>query len=536
MDEQRVERTYWELAPTLTVPTGRGPVRGLVMHGMHQFLGIPYAAAPVGPLRWRPPAEAEGWRLPRDAFAYGSVCAQNNKAFVGYGFSSNTEDCLYLNVYAPAGVDEGARLPVMVWIPGGGLFVGGSTGHDPSALVKDGQVVFVSFNYRVSVFGFFSHPAINAEDHEIGNYGIMDQQAALRWVQDNIAGFGGDPDNVTIFGESAGGISVWCNIVSPGSRDLFHKAIIQSGTGAPLVRTPLTEDVEQNGLDLIRDTGAPGVTADELRAIPASDLLAANLLPDKAYGIGKYEIGQTTDGTVIPEPMADLFTSGRFNRVPTINGTTRSEFNWFQGMIELSTGTPIPAEAYAAIMRDTLTNLPPLILGRTIPADRIDDIISAYPPAHYASASEAMSAAIGDCGFINLGNRQANRVLREYVDAVYAYEFDAAPTPTPWPTVSFPYGAAHTQDVRYLFPNFRGAGGYVVPYDKADAKLAEEMVGYWTTFARTGAPSPESATLPQWPVYDPARENVMRLAIPECDVLEGFGKGHHADLWDDISS
>lgn len=530
-----MERTYWETAPALTVPTDRGPVRGLIVDGMNRFLGIPYAAPPVADLRWRPPAPAAGWRLPRDAFAYGSVCAQNTRAFPGFGFSSNTEDCLYLNVYAPAGADAGSKLPVMVWIPGGGLFMGGSNDWDPSALVANGQVVFVSFNYRVTVFGFFSHPVINAEDHPIGNYGIMDQQAALRWVRDNIAGFGGDPENVTLFGESAGGLSIWGHLASPGSRGLFHKAIIQSGSPAPLGQTPRTTDLEQNGLDLIADAGSAAGTGDDLRAIPASDLLAANLMPEGTFGTGKYEIWQTADGTVIPGPLADLFTSGRFNQVPVINGTTRNEFNWFQAMIEVTSGQPIPAEAYAPIMSDVLASMPAVLLGRTIPADRIDDVIRAYPPADYGSASEAMAAAIGDCGFINLGNRQANRVLREYVDAVYAYEFDVPAAATPWPPVSFPYGSSHTEDLQYLFPGFRGGSGYPVPHNDAQAKLAEHMVGYWTAFARTGDPNSGASQLPAWPVYDPDVDNALVLTTPDCYVLDGLGKRHHADLWDGIT-
>ena len=251
---------YWETAPRHVVPTTNGPVRGLVLDGMHRFLGIPYAAPPLGELRWRPPAGAPGWRLPRDAYAYGPVCAQNNVCFPGFGFSSASEDCLYLNVHAPADADESTRLPVMVWIPGGGLFMGGSNDYDPSALVRAGPVVFVSLNYRLNVFGFFSHPAINAEDHEIGNYGLMDQQAALRWVRDNIAAFGGDPDNVTICGQSAGGMSVWCHLVSPGSGGLFHKAIVQSGTALPLVHRPTTREVEQTGW-ISPGTRAPPGTA-----------------------------------------------------------------------------------------------------------------------------------------------------------------------------------------------------------------------------------------------------------------------------------
>lgn len=532
-----MSRFYWETAPTVEVATGSGPLRGLVVDGTQRFLGVPYAAPPVGERRWRPPAPHEGWRLVRDAFTHGNVCAQNNRAFPGFGHSSATEDCLYLNVHAPEGVDATSALPVMVWIPGGGLFSGGSDDYDPGPLVRDGRVVVVTINYRVGVFGFFSHPAINAEDHEIGNYGVMDQQAALRWVRDNIAGFGGDPSNVTVFGESAGGFSVWCHLASPASTGLFHKAIVQSGLVGPTFANPRTEDLVVLGEGLLRDAGVDdgAQTAEALRAVPTTDLLAANLLPDGVFGIGKHEIGQATvDGRIIPEPMADLFGSGRFNRVPIINGSTRNEFAWFQAMLELSTGQPVPAELYEQALGGALLQLPPTLLGRTIPEDRVADVVAAYPHTDHASPSEAMAQAIGDCGFVNLGNRAANRVLRRYVDDVYAYELDAPGLEAPWPEVSFAYGSCHTKDLQYLFPGFRGASGYAATWSEDDAQLAADMVGYWTDFARTGSPNGDEAARATWHAVDPDRDNVMRLAPGGCHEVDDFGASHHAELWDGI--
>jgi para-nitrobenzyl esterase len=235
-------------------------VRGIVRDGMRQFLGIPYAAPPTGELRWRPPVAPGRWQEPFDAVAFGNVCAQDTSCFPGFGYFSDTEDCLYLNVFAPQQCDAGARLPVMVWIPGGGLFIGGSNDYNPSALVIDGPVVFVSFNYRLNVFGFFSHPAINAEGHTAGNYGIMDQQFALHWVRDNIAQFGGDPDNITIFGESAGGASAVCHLASPGSTGLFHKAILQSCSVVATAATPSLESAEHFGTDLAAAAGCSDQT------------------------------------------------------------------------------------------------------------------------------------------------------------------------------------------------------------------------------------------------------------------------------------
>lgn len=297
-----------------------GPIRGLVADGMQRFLGIPYAAAPVADLRWRPPTPPAAWDEPLDAFTFGSVCAQDADAsFPGFGYVSDTEDCLYLNVFAPASGEAGHNLPVMFWIPGGGLFMGGSSDYDPSALVRDGGVVFVSINYRVSIFGFFSHPMINAEGHAAGNYGVMDQQFALDWVRRNIAKFGGDPENVTIFGESAGGISVLSHLASPGSANLFHKAILQSCSVAATTQTVTLESQEHMGTALAAAAGCEEQTPQNLRALPTRDLMAANATPKGTFGVGNYHIGLVADGTVVPEPMKALFERGRFNRVPVIN-------------------------------------------------------------------------------------------------------------------------------------------------------------------------------------------------------------------------
>jgi para-nitrobenzyl esterase len=521
---------YWEQSETIAAKTSRGPINGLVVDGLHRFLGIPYAAPPVQDRRWRPPSEAAGWKLPRDAFAFGPLAAQNNRSVPGFGYSSNAEDCLYLNVSAPEGADESSRLPVMVWIHGGGLMMGGSDGYDPSALVKTGEIVFVSLNYRINLFGFFSHPSINAEDHEIGNYGIMDQQAALRWVRDNIRGFGGDPDNVTIFGESAGGISVWCHIASPASRGLFDKAIVQSGAAVALARTPSTTDLEGAGQKLLERAGADGHSAQILRAVPTTDLLAANLAPGRPFGHSEYDIGLTCDGVSVPAPLVDLFTSGRFNHVPTINGTMNNEFNWFQAMLELAAGQPLSADAYPEALAAAFRHLPEPLLGSPVPSARIGEVMECYPPSGFLSPSEALAAAITDCGFVSAGNRRINRILRSYESNVFAFELDAPDADMPWPSVSFPYRSAHTKDLQYLFPMFRGGSGRAVPFTEADAKLSSEMIRYWTSFAHHG--NPITTGLPAWNSVDPVRDNVMLLAIPECREVERFGERHNCDFWD----
>ncbi len=208
------------------VQTEYGGVKGFIKDGVRTFLGMPLAAPPVGNLRWRPPVKPAKWRGVRDATEYGDMCAQN-KRLLDFGAPSTSEDCLYINVFAPT--KPARKRPVMLWIHGGGHTVGASDGHDGSALVQEKDVLVVTFNYRLNAFGFLVHPALDGGG-KTTNYGLLDQQFALDWVKKNIAAFGGDPDNVTIFGESDGAIGVLYQLISPKSKGLFHRAIIESGS------------------------------------------------------------------------------------------------------------------------------------------------------------------------------------------------------------------------------------------------------------------------------------------------------------------
>ena len=256
------------------VRTESGLVSGLVNNEGYQYLGIPFAAPPVGELRWRPPQPPARWSGVREAMKFGNACPQT-QPLAGFAAKSDTEDCLYLNVFTRGTVPKtvlkppGLR-PVMVWIYGGGYYAGRSDDFNGSKLVRNGVVV-VTFNYRVNVFGFLAVPSLDAEGHKFANYGIMDQQAALVWVQRNIAAFGGDPDNVTIFGESSGGRAVWDHMISPLSRGLFHRAISQSGSMDP--QYPLA-DVERTGKAFARAVGCPEATAECLRGLSVQEIQA----------------------------------------------------------------------------------------------------------------------------------------------------------------------------------------------------------------------------------------------------------------------
>ncbi|AHH18573.1 carboxylesterase, type B [Nocardia nova SH22a] len=521
---------------TEIITTTHGPVRGSIGDGMRRFLGIPYAAPPIGDLRWRPPVSPTAWTEPRDALAFGSVCAQDTSRFPGFGHHSDTEDCLYLNVFTPADSGPDAKLPVMVWIPGGGLFIGGSGDYDPSALVTAGNVVFVSMNYRLNVFGFFSHPAINAEGHAAGNYGIMDQQFALLWVRDNIARFGGDPDNVTVFGESAGGASTVCHLASPGSAGLFHQAILQSCSVVATAATPTLSSVEHVGAALATAAGCENQTPDALRAIPTADLMAANAVPEGTFGVGQFHIGLTADGTVIPAPMNELFAAGRFHRVPVINGVNRDEFSWFQAMVELATGQIVTEEAYPHVVGPVFEVAAASgLLATAIPAEAVPEILRRYPVDAYPAPARALAAAVGDAGVICDGGWRTTHILEATGYPVYAYEFDVPDSPVPWPEVSFPYGSAHVQEVQYIFPRFHGASGAAQDLNPRQQRLADLMVRYWTNFAHHGDPN-GGMPAPEWPRYDPGQDNFLLLRAPDPVVVPQFGKTHHIDFWNGFHS
>lgn len=314
----------------LVVDTREGPVKGVERKGVRQFLGIPFAAPPVGELRWQPPQPAAKRSGTLKADSFGPRCAQIDTLGV-FARPSNSEDCLYLNVYAPFDAKARQR-PVMVWIYGGGLFDGESNDYDGSKLARAGDTVVVTINYRVNLFGFFSHPALNDEGHATSNYGIMDQQFALDWVRRNIKGFGGDPGNVTIFGESAGGRSVIANMSSPTAKGLFDRAIVESGASAVLTPLLTLEAAEAVGTNFANAVGCEDQTAACLRKLSVKQILAKE---------GQFRTGTVVDGKVLPRSFDVAFASGKFNRVPVINGSNRDEYNFFIGLPAYNGNNPL---------------------------------------------------------------------------------------------------------------------------------------------------------------------------------------------------
>src|SRR5262249_2609056 len=344
--------------------TESGLLRGKTRDKVDEFLGVPYAAPPVGNLRWMPPQPFGKWPGIFQATQFGNVCPQADGDAV-----TGSEDCLFLNVYAPhARKKRGPLLPVMVWIHGGGLAALSGDMFDPSPLVEHGNVIVVTINYRIGLLGFFAHPALDNEGHPRGNYGLMDQQFALEWVRRNIVGFGGNNQLVTIFGQSAGGVSAYCHLASPAAAGLFQRAIAESGSYSgftdylgPIVPVAVGETVGTpavpSGIALATAVGCPSQTAECLRNVPPAKLVGLHL---NTFNF----VYPFIDGTVLTQTPKAAFASGQFNRVPVISGTNHDEWRLFVAAEYDLSGAPLTNSQYATAV-DALFGpiLRPTVLG-----------------------------------------------------------------------------------------------------------------------------------------------------------------------------
>jgi para-nitrobenzyl esterase len=460
-----------------------GRVRGIAGEGFSAFEGIPYAAPPLGPLRWRPPQSVARWTGVRDAAQFGPDCSQtpfpNDAAPSTVSFS---EDCLYINVWKPTGHLK--SLAVMVWIYGGGFVNGGSSPavYDGSAFAKDG-VVLVSFNYRVGNFGYFAHPALSAEHpSEVkGNYGLMDQIAALQWVHANVAAFGGDPANVTVFGESAGGMSIHYLMSSPLAVGLFNKAIVESGGGrAGLFGVkPLTgakDSAEAIGLKLAHGFGIEGsdsAALDKLRALPA-DSLAKGLHMGTLGSYGAYVGGPVHDGKLIIGDPATLYAEGAGMHIPLIVGATNADIGFAPG-----------------------TTLEALFERFGVDASRAR---LAFDPDGTASVGQ-VGAAIGGSQFMIEPARHIARVLSARGQPVYEYRFSYVAEALRAMT----RGALHASELPYVFDT--GSAALGPKTTEADRNAAKVIHAYWVAFARSG--KPRVAGQPAWPAYQTSSDEIL---------------------------
>ena len=487
----------------LVVATHDGRVMGKTTGTTDEFLGLPYAAPPVGALRWRAPQPATRWRGVRDATAFAPHCAQSASPF---GAASTSEDCLYLNVFTPTQKTSPAprHLPVMVWIHGGALVTGESDDYNPTQLVRDGVIV-VTINYRLGALGFLAHPALaGVPGGPSGDYGLMDQQAALRWVQRNIGNFGGDSHNVTIFGESAGGLSVTSQLVSSGAHGLFDRAIIESGAYA--LNTASLTTAEAAGEAFATQAGCADQTASCLRSLPVQTILAnenaAGYQPD-------------VDGQVLTQSLGAALASGQFNHVPVINGSNHDEWRLFVALSALE-GAPVTAANYVNMISSTLG----------VPAATAAIIAAQYPLSAYPSPSVALGAlgtdAIFACPALTLDDS-----VSKYVPT-YAYEFNDENAPELFlPPIGFPYGAAHASEIQYVFD--LNVSAFPTPLSGPQQQLAAAMKVYWTNVAKRGVPS--GIGEPLWPRFDPTHQRMQSLVPPQPQLETDFAAEHNCGFW-----
>lgn len=478
----------------VTVTTPGGALRGLrTDDGAASFLGIPYAAPPVGALRWRPPQPVAAWQGVRDALAFGPDFPQPPNPSLRA--PRQDEDCLYLNVWTPA-PDAGARLPVLVWLHGGGFTSGSGSDVrcDGAALAAEGAVV-VTLNYRSGLFGFLAHPALASEsEHGVsGNYGLLDQMAALRWVRANIASFGGDPARVTAFGVSAGSASIALLLASPLAGGLFDQAILHSpGAARPLATL---QEAQQAGLAL-------GADLDALRALPADAVLQrTSLLSPKVRGLTTPRVLRPIrDGWLLPEDERPVFLRGGLHRMPIIVGSNADE-----GTLLTRTWPVDGLPAYA----DQVTGN----FGAAA-----DEAARLYPAATDAQARPAVAAMFADTQF-NYGTRLLAQAMARVEPRTFKYLFlRRRPGQVD--------GPHHGEEVPYPFGNVAQTG----PSDATDEEISRVMRKAWVAFATRG--DPNTAGVPHWPAYRPADDNHLAFGDtvaegaawrqPQLDFLERF--------------
>lgn len=463
-----------QATPVITIDSGK--IAGQEEGGMMRFLDIPYAAPPIGDLRWRAPQAVKPWEGVRQAIEFGPACRQT----ADWVKDPQSEDCLSLNVYAPA-KSAAKPYPVMVWIHGGGLTSGHGSEWGPigaNSVLQKG-VILVSINYRLGIFGFFAHPELSAEaaDHTSGNQGFRDQIAALQWVKRNIAKFGGDPNNVTITGCSAGGSSVATLTISPQAKGLFQRGISESGVASPV--PPLAEAEKFDADAAAKSYGAGHIA--ELRKMPAEDLLKKNWM---TFPI--------RDGVVLPQQPNESFAAGHQNHVPVLLGWNADE------------GVDLASDVLGS--KDFTVAVYPSLLQKLFGPQIPPPILAQYPGKTDAEALASARRLVTDMiGLQHFG--WAVMQQKTKTEPVYLYHFVHSPAEPPKDKpCNYGCKAGHGAEIRFAYNQLFEEQRDWTEDDKA---LASQMLGYWTNFAKTGNPNGEG--LPKWPMFDGTPESVKRL-------------------------
>lgn len=491
------------------VQVSGGCIRG-TSGSVRSFLGVPYAAPPVADLRFKPPADVKPWMGVRDANATSKACPQIATLVNGKTLEWD-EDCLYLNVWTST-LDPNAKVPVMVWIHGGGLVTGsGGEGiYSGKYMAEKGGVVAISINYRLAQLGYAGHPALSKEQGRSGNYGLQDQIAALKWVQANAAKFGGDPNRVTIYGESAGGLSVCSLMASPRGAGLFHRAVIESG-GCPTYSTYVRPQKSAMGFEGTEEQGvrlamALGCGNDDntlacMRGKPAKDVL--NALPAVVGVLSQGErYGFTVDGDVLPDTPDARTASGNYNKVPVAIGTNADEGTLFVASLLVPTD-----QAYSAYVHGYF------------PGAKGDAVMAQYPSASYASPKAALAAVVTDSVFACPSRKKARDFAKALPD-VWLYQF----TQVPSYATNTPFGSFHGGEVDFVLGTLRDRTTGMPTME--ELALSDAMMGQWTNLAKNGNPGA------MWPKYDAASDTNITFANP---ITTAMGlKKQKCDFWDTL--
>jgi para-nitrobenzyl esterase len=490
------------------VTVAGGSLQGIVEGATVSFRGIPYASAPVGARRWKRPAAPTAWAGIRDATAFGHICPQIG----GAGAQVGDEDCLFLNVWTPS-PRPSSPLPVIVFIHGGDWIYGSGSlaAYDGTLLAEAGPAVVVTINYRLGATGFLALPELAAEDPNgsTGDYGLLDQQAALGWVQQNIAAFGGDPARVTMWGQSAGAWSTFMHLGSPLGRGLFATAFAESGgTGARDLATAESAvgSVYASALGCAGDAGAALLSC--LRAVPGSKVA----LPAPSG----HSWGPVIDGYVLTEPVTTTFAAGRQAHVPVLLGTTSREYG-SAGLPVTPPGPPVASVTTVAEYEAAV----PLVVG----ASNAAQVLAQYPASAYPSAQAAYIAMLDDWGMLCPQRRVSRALVASQAEPVWRYLYSHTDSTGPLATA----GAVHAADLPFWFGTFPSF--HVTP-DSAETALSVAMAGYLTRFASTGDPNGSGSDAVAWPAYAAGADPYLGLAdVP----IAGVGIDTSAcDFWDHL--
>ncbi|QJD67041.1 carboxylesterase family protein [Xanthomonas campestris pv. badrii] len=493
-------------AQAVVVQTDTGPVRGVASAQGRAFLGVPFAAPPVGALRFRAPQPVAAWTRVRDATQAGPACLPR----YGFGHKHVSEDCLTLNLYAPPGPAPAHPRAVMVWIYGGALQLGSNVDYDLSALAARQDVIVVAPNYRLGVFGFLAHPALRGEGE--GAYALLDQQAALRWVQRNIGAFGGDAHNVTVFGESAGAWSICYQLVSPGAKGLFQRAILQSGSCLSADSSIARNAAEDGGTRMAQALGcaSDADAAACLRALPADAL--ADAKPQRRGLTGRDSWAPISGGDVLPVPPAAAIASAQQVQVPVMIGTNRDEGRLFAQLLSYVGGLTLRS-GYASRVE------------RMHP--EANHVMAQYADIAAQSRWNAYADIVTDGSFA-CPTRRLGRALRTQAP-VYAYEFDDPQAPYGLLRVPFspPLGAYHASELVYLFQRPWVLSGRP-RFTAAQQTFSTTLQDYWGAFARTGEPNGDGR--PPWPRFD--GDAPLLLSPQGIGPATDFVQRHRCAFWD----